>query len=111
MMAKFFEGTRPINEIDADAGVSFEIDEEGNAIEDEGAPVPQVPLRRGAQKKPAQARRPMNEVWKELAGVKKQGAAPAPGGPIPIDPGVEAERLKMEEARLKRVRESLERPA
>jgi hypothetical protein len=112
MRSLFFEGTRPINEIDADAGVVFNL-EEGD---DEGVPVPQV-ARSAPSRAPAPsrtpARRPLNEVWSELAGVKKEAsrAEIRPGSPLPVDPQVEAERMKFEEARLKRLRDSLERPA
>lgn len=115
MMAKFFEGTRPINEIDADAGVSFEIGEDGTVLQEEDVPIQQLSSpRRG---RPAKGpRRPLSEVWTELAGVNK-GDAPTqvaeirPGAPIPMDPQIQAERMKMEEMRLKRLRESLERKA
>lgn len=116
MMAKFFEGTRPINEIDADAGVSFEIGEDGAVLEEEDAPIQALAAPRRGSPAKGKVRRPMTEVWRELAGVKKEGAAPRaaeirPGAPLPVDPQVEAERVKMEEARLKRLRESLERKA
>ena len=83
MLSLFFEGTKPLKEVEASV-------EEGIPLEN----IMPEPHRHG------QARRPMTEVWQKLAGVEKK------------EPTRELnDREKREEQRLKMLRESLERPA
>jgi len=87
MLSLFFEGTKPLKEIE-------------DRIE-EGIPLEKIEAKNTG-------RRPMNEVWKELAGVgTKTAAKMAP----PRFNDNEEELIKREENRLKMLRESLERPA
>jgi hypothetical protein len=86
MLSLFFEGTKPLKEIE-------ERVEEGIPLE--RMQPPPMPQNGG--------RRPMNEVWKELAGVGKSAPKQAS-----LD---KAELEKREEMRLKMLRESLEKPA
>jgi hypothetical protein len=90
----FFEGTRSITSVESEAGMEMP---SADGI---------LPAERFVEAPPRKAttaaRRPMTEVWKQLAGVKD-----LPKGNVSeaIDPKILAER---EEARLKRMRESLD---
>lgn len=85
MLSLFFEGTKPLKEIEAR-------EEEGVQLEELDAPT-----------EDASGRRPIVEVWQTLAGVGPKKAEVS-------DDEVEAARAR-EERRLKQLRESLERPA
>ena len=82
MLSLFFEGTKPLKMIEeqVEEGVPLE------AIADDAK----------------DGRRPLNEVWMELAGVKKQPT---------VTPAEKSDMEKREEMRLKMLRESLERKA
>lgn len=89
MLSMFFQDTKPLNEVEArqDEGIPLE------RIIPEGAAFPQRKTTQGAK-------RPIAEVWRELAGVKKD-----------VAPAANMEALeKREEMRLKMLRESLDRP-
>jgi hypothetical protein len=83
MLSLFFEGTKPLKQIEEQV-------QEG------------IPLEKIADE-PSDGRRPLTEVWATLAGVKKQPSASPPADASELE--------KREELRLKRLRESLERPA
>ena len=93
MLSLFFEGTKPLPNSGPDTeAASFE--ELGIELPSEAAPPPMP--------KQTAGRRPITEVWKELAGVDKAKA------PAPV--ASQADLEKREETRLKMLRESLERP-
>lgn len=84
MLSLFFEGTKPLQEIED--------------RQEEGIPLEKIEAKNTG-------RRPMNEVWKELAGVGTKTAAK-------MTPAADTSDLeRREEMRLKMLRESLERPA
>jgi hypothetical protein len=104
MLSLFFEGTKPLNVVEREAGMAAEADSEGVQMPPEwtGASddVEPEPERRPARQEPT-GRRPMNEVWSTLAGVKK--VPQAQSETVDVDT-----RQKLEEDRLKRMREQLE---
>lgn len=102
MLSLFFEGTRPINELERDAGYAAAADDDEEGVTVPGMPPAPPPPARPA----APARRPMTEVWQTLAGVKPTGDKPAAQA-APLSPEA---REQFEEARLKRLREQLEVP-
>lgn len=103
----FFEGTKPLPKMGASAeeGEGIPLDAFGMNEEAEPAPSPKPARRQQSAFKPAPvptrtgSRKPINEVWTTLAGVDKKKDENA------IDPAV---RAQLEEARLKRLRESLD---
>ena len=105
MLNRFFEGTRPLDAVEREAGM-FQPGADGIEppphYEDEESEQEQddIPLEESVAR-PARGapRREMKDIWRELAGVKDASAPPA------IDPAV---RQKLEEDRLKRQREMLE---
>lgn len=87
MLSLFFEGTKPLQEVEAQV-------EEG------------VPLERITEmRRDNDGRQPIQEVWKTLAGVKKPAQAQQTSRPVDT-----AALEAREEARLKQLRESLETP-
>ncbi len=86
MMSMFFEGTKPLAEIEAKA--------------EEGVP---LPIEREERRAAEEGRQPITEVWRTLAGVKPVSPAAAPS------PEERAALEKREADRLRMIRESLER--
>lgn len=112
-MSKFFEGTRPIDEFEAAAGMSDLDDSAALLAEMDGQnsmpeiPAVQEPHRAGPPKK-GPTRRTANQLWTKLAGIDPSAE---PKRDLIREEAERKQLEQLEEKRLERLRASLDVPA
>ena len=114
-MSLFFEGTKPINEMEREAGVDDLDDSAAMLAEMEGQnpmpEIPDVPLpHRKDPAKKTKARRTAEQLWTTLAGVKP-GQQESPERQALNEEQDRKKMQELEEKRLERLRASLDVPA